>query len=456
MDNTLIPIESEQAVLGGIFLSPKFFAEASEWVSPASFGQYAHRLIFQAMRDLVASKTPIDLVTVAERLESQGHCPDPIDLSYLYLLARETPSSANTVPYAIVVNCYARRRALVQLGQNLSQWALTTRDVEAILSQLKAGVDALDTVPVKHGPQPLKSLLPDVLDAMQQRAARADEAITGLSIGLPDLDRRLDGLCPGRLYVLAGRPSHGKSVLGLQTLRHAIQANRHGLLFTLEMPAGEVIQRLLAAEQPLDYARVQAAKLTDREWVALTDTATRLQAARLWIDDSSALSVDGLLSRARRLHRTHPLGLVVVDYLGLMTGEKSDRRDLEVGSITRALKELAKELSVPVVLLAQLNRKLEDRPNRRPMMSDLRESGAIEQDADVVIFIYRDELYSPDSPDVGCAEIIIGKNRAGKTGMVPTAFLGEHCTIHPLAGPLPSSTMAPPSAQTRRSRGVDL
>lgn len=449
--------EAEQSVLGGLFVDPARFAEVAERVCAEDFGAANHRLIFSAMAALAQSSRPVDLVTVAEGLESRGQLEDSGGFAYLGLLACETPSAANVLAYADLVRNYARRRSLLQLSHSLSQRTLAEPDVEAVLSWLSRELRAMDAATPAAGARLLGDWLPDVLAQLEERSQRTPGTRLGLSMGLGDVDAKLDGFCPGRLYVVAGRPSHGKSVFGLQAARGAIAAGRDALLFSLEMPGHEVVQRLLSAEHPMNYALLQSARMSSPEWLGLTETARRLAPARLWIDDSSSLTLAELLTRARRLHRSQPLGMIVVDYLSLITGEKSDRRDLEVGGISRALKMLAKELAIPILLLAQLNRELERRPNKRPMLSDLRESGAVEQDADVVLFIYRDELYNPDTPDKGCAELIVGKNRAGTTGTVPLIFRGENCTFLPMAGPLPSR-QAPigGAAPATKRRGIQF
>ena len=450
----LFSLEAEQAVLGGLFVSPIRFPDVAELVKAADFADPRHQVLFATLGELTRTGRVIDLVVVLDALEGQGRLEQAGGMAYVVTLARDTPSAANVRAYAAVVRNHARRRALLTLSEQLGQWTLAERDVEAVLSRLQQAITAMDAAAALAGPLVLADLLPEVLNQLEERSQRQPGTRLGVPMGLADVDDRLDGFCPGRLYVVAGRPGHGKSVFGLQAARAAVQWGRDALLFTLEMPHAEVMHRLLSAEQPLDYGRLQAARMDAAEWQGLTATAERLARAQLWIDDSSSLTIADLLTRARRLHRRQPLGLVVVDYLSLVTGEQSERRDLEVGSVTRALKQLAKELSAPVLLLAQLNRKLEERADKRPIMSDLRESGAVEQDADAVLFLYRDDLYHPDSADKGCAELIIGKNRAGKTGTIPLMFRGEHCTFLPLAGPLPSRD--PATAPAPRKRGIEF
>ena len=437
--------EAEQSVLGGLFVSPIALADVAVLVKAGDFAEPRHRLLFATLQAMDVERQPIDLVTVAERLEAAGQLSDG-DMAYLVVLVRDTPSAANVLAYAGIVRSYAQRRRLLALADQLAVWTRNQADPAQTTAHLRLALDAIDAGQAFGGPKVLAELLPGVLDDLDERANRT-QALLGLSSGLADVDRLLDGFCAGRLYVIAGRPGSGKSVFGLQTVRAALLAGKRALLFSLEMPATEVIHRLLAAEIPLPLGTLQSARLSEADWSAVTNTCASIWPQPLWIDDSSQLSIADLQSRARRLHRLAPLDVLVVDYLGLMDGERRNgdysNRVQEVSSITRALKQLAKELSLPVIALAQLNRTLEQRSDKRPILSDLRESGSIEQDADVVAFVYRDELHHPDTPDKDCAELLIRKNRSGKTGMIPLRFDGEHCRFQSLAGSLPSQTTSP-------------
>lgn len=458
-DPMLFSLEAEQSVLGGLFVSPVQFADVAAALRIDDFAQQDHRLVFAAMHTLVAQQTPLDLVTVGQLLERQGHCPEPVDMNDLIQMVRETPSAANVLAYAQVVSNRSRSRQLLALADQLAVWTRQERDPGKVITRLRQALDAMESQAPTIGLRALADLLPETLADLDERAHRTHELL-GLPTGLPELDRLLDGLCAGRLYVVAGRPSSGKSVFGLQLARAALQAGQRVAFFSLEMPAAEVVHRLLAAETPLDLGRIQSARMSDGDWMQVAATSERLAPAGLWIDDSSQLGIGDLQARTRRLHRHAPLGLVVVDYIGLMDGEASNskfsNRVQEVGDITRALKQLAKELNAPVVALAQLNRKLEDRTDKRPILSDLRESGSVEQDADVVLMVYRDEIHYPESPDAGCAELLVRKHRGGKIGMIPALFKGEHCQFLPLAGPLPSREI-PQDAPKKRGfrRGGD-
>ena len=435
----LFSSEAERSVIGGLLVSPVAFSDVAALLSAADFALEFHRRLFAAMADLTAANQPIDVLTVCELLESQNRLT-PVEFAACAAMVNETPSAANVLAYAGLVRSYARRRALLALADKLAGWTRDERDADAVVARLRAELDRMETGQTDAGPRPLADLLPAVLEALDERAHRT-QGLLGLSTGLPDVNRLLDGFCPGRLYVIAGRPGSGKSVFALNALRAALEAGQRALLFTLEMPAREAIHRLLAAEVPLPLGDLQAARLAPDDWTALTDTAVRLSPQPLWIDDSSQLGIADLLARARRIHRAAPLGLIVVDYIGLVDGERNgnqSNRVQEIGSITRALKQLAKELSVPVLALSQLNRTLEQRGDKRPILSDLRESGSVEQDADVVMFVYRAELHDSESQDKGCAELLVRKNRSGKLGAIPLRFDAEHCRFQSLDGPMPS------------------
>ncbi|CDH46976.1 replicative DNA helicase [Candidatus Contendibacter odensensis] len=433
--------EAEQAVIGGLFVSPIAFAEIADRVALSDFAGADHRHIWQAMAALTAEHRPIDILTVAERLERDGLIPGQVDFSYLGLLAHDTPSAANVRTYADLVRGYSKRRQLAVIATQLAALAHSESDVEKAINSAKAALATLESTGKADTLQPLSVALSAVLADLDARANHTPRLL-GASTALDAVDRMTDGLQPGRLYVIAGRPSTGKSLIGLQWLWAAVAAGHNGLLATLEMGAKEVAARLLASETPIDHGQLQSARLDEADWGKLAESAAGLMSAALWIDDSPSLSIAELQSRARRLHRQHPLGIVVVDYIGLMTGNKTgsryDNRAQEVGQISGGLKALARELNCPVVALAQLNRDLEQRTNKRPIMADLRESGSIEQDADVIGFLYRDELYDEASLDKGCAELIFRKNRQGKIGTVPLKFEGQFCRFSALAGGLPS------------------
>ncbi len=453
-DVPMFSTEAEQCVIGGLFVSPVAFPDVAAVLRVDDFARHDHRIIFSAMQELTAKQVPIDLVTVAELLESKGLLDAAGGMGYQATLAYDTPSAANVMAYAGVVSSYSQRRNLLKLAEQMTLWVREDRDPAKTINRVKTALDLATQRQPLTGLRSLADVLPDVLADLDDRAHRT-QALLGQQTGIPDLDRLLDGLCNGRLYVIAGRPSSGKSILGLQCAREATQQGRRVAFFSLEMPETEVVHRLLASDIPLDLDKIQSARMSDMEWNALAHTVETLAPVGLWIDATSSLTISELQSRARRLHRQGPVGMVVVDYLGLLDGDRSGNGDYanrvhEISTITRALKQLAKELCCPVLAMAQLNRKLEDRADKRPILSDLRESGSVEQDADVVLMVYRDELYNQDSPDKGCAELLIRKNRGGKIGMIPALFRGEHCQFLPLDGPLPSRDAATASDAPRR------
>lgn len=451
MSEKLFSREAEQSVIGGLFVSPESFDEVVDRISEADFADPVHRLILKTMRHLNEQKIPIDILTVGECLESRGHLRNAetpngsVDFGYLAVLVKETPSAANVLSYANIVRNYSQRRKIMVLAANIAEWIQETPDCGVVMQKCRQAIDAIDTGKPNEGPQHVKDVIAKMLEDM---VVRSEKGITmsGISSGIPELDNLIDGLKPGCLYVIAARPGMGKTVMGVNFLRCAAKAGKGALLYTMEMPSDEVMRRVFATEQGLDYTRMQRANLNEDEWQRLCVAAKEIGDTQWWIDETPGLNISDLISRARRLHRTFPLGVIAVDYITLIHTSPSDRkrRDLEISEITRSLKELSKELSIPVVAMSQLNRDLEKRPDKRPMMSDLRESGSVEQDADVVMMLYRDEEYDPQSIDKGCAEIIIRKNRSGRCGMIPLRFDGPRYQFLPLPEGLPSANAPRP------------
>lgn len=451
MDNPLASLDAERSALGGVFVSPVAFSDIAARVSESDFTQHLHRKIYHAMAAMDAANQPIDLLTIAEYLESQGTLADG-EWAYIAQIANETPSAANVCAYADIVHNRARQRTLLELGADLQRWALQDRDAEKTLNRLQEALERFSN-PSKSAADPVlfKDLLHGAIDAIERRFNGIDAR--GLETGLSDLDALTLGLQASRLYVVAGRPSMGKSVLGLQlAAQWALQHKQRALFFTAEMPSGEHVERLIASFGRVALDRVQTGKLDESEWVLLTNAITELTPAALWFDDTPAPSLTEILSKTRRLHRQHKLGLVVIDHGGLVTSGGENRTQAQ-SAVAIGLKALAKELACPVIALVQLNRKLEERSDKRPLMSDLRETGEWEQSADVVAMIYRDEIYNPDSPDKGCAELIIRKQRGGKLGTVPLLFRGEYAKFESLSGGLPSWKLPKSSP---RKRGIDL
>lgn len=423
-------VEAEQAVLGGLLLSNDAWDDVCELItSPDAFYVPEHRVLWRVIQALSAQNLPYDLVTVAECLSVDER--KLLDLSYLGDLVRNTPSVANIHVYAQIVRDRFQLRQLSLLGADLSLEAMTAEvpGVE-LVEQAEKRLAGLVEMPGKHY-IPLSETLAKAIDHIDHTFNNGD-GITGVSTGFYDLDRETAGLQPSDLIIVAGRPSMGKTTFGMNLVENALVAkdDRPAFIFSLEMPREQLVMRMLASIGKINLQRLRTGKLEDDDWPKLTTAAVKLKALehRLIIEDEAGLSATTIKARARRLARRFGKpSLILVDYLQLIHEPGRDNRNLEIASISMALKHLAKELHTPVVALSQLNRSVEQRPNKRPNNSDLRDSGAIEQDADVIMFVYRDEVYNPDSQDKGIAEIIIGKQRNGPLANVRLAFNGN-CT----------------------------
>ncbi len=450
-DLPLASIEAEVSVIGGILVSPIAFSEVSAIVSAGDFSNELHRRIFSAMTAMDAAGQPIDLLTIAEWLEARRELQDG-DWAYIGTAARDTPSAANVLAYARIVLDRARRRELIQLGTDLQQWAMRD-DAEKAIAQLKAAIDAVaDAAGLESGLVPLKTLLPVVVNDIDQRFEGI--APKGAPTGITDFDAKTCGLKPGKLYLVAGRPAMGKSVIGLQVAARIVADGGKAAYFTAEMPNSEQVERLVANVGNIDLGDLQTGKLDDEQWGRLTTTVTKLSDAKLWFDETGSPLLSDILSKARRLKRREGnINLVVVDHAGLVEAGGENRQNAQ-SAVARALKGLAKELACPVIALVQLSRKLEERTDKRPMLSDLRDSGEWEQSADVVAMLYRDEIYNPDSPDKDCAELLIRKHRGGILGIIPLRFLGQYSHFESMAGGLPSWDL--PAPTKRNNRGIDL
>ncbi len=426
-------LEAEQAVLGGLMLDPSAWDKIADVITAEDFYRHDHRLIFEAITALVERQQPVDVVTVSEHLEAQEHLEEVGGLAYLGALAKNTPSAANIHAYAAIVREKAILRALIRAGQEITEMAFRPegQPVEVLLDRAEQMVFhiAEQGARGRAGFVNIKDLLTravDRIDALFQQ----DNPITGVPTGFADFDEMTSGLQPSDLIIVAGRPSMGKTTFAMNVAEHvAVREKLPVAVFSMEMPGEQLAMRLMSSLGRIDQHKVRTGRLEDEDWPRLTAAVGELAEAPLYIDDTPALTPNELRARARRLTRESggKLGLIVIDYLQLMqVAGRSENRAGEISEISRALKGLAKELDVPVIALSQLNRSLEQRPNKRPVMSDLRESGAIEQDADVIVFIYRDEVYNEDSPDKGTAEIIIGKQRNGPIGTVRLTFLGQY------------------------------
>ncbi len=425
-------IEAEQAVLAALMLDNSRWDAVSEVLLPGDFYRKEHRLIYQAMQQQTADARPIDVITLSEALRSANLLTEAGGVDYLGELLGSNQSAANIVAYAGIIKERAVLRHLISVGHGIADSGYNPdgRDSIALLDAAEQAVFRIaDDRPRDGGPQALKPILKSAVERIE-KLFYAKGNITGVSTGFKDLDEMTSGLQQSDLVIVAGRPSMGKTTFAMNMVETAVLHNdKPVLVFSLEMPADSLVIRMLSSIGRIDQTRMRNGKLEDEDWDKLSTAMTKLRGRPLFIDDTSGLSPSEMRSRARRIAREHgQLGLIMVDYLQLMQIKGSnENRTGEISEISRSLKLMAREFNCPVVALSQLNRSLEQRPNKRPVMSDLRESGAIEQDADIIMFVYRDEVYNPDKPEVkGVAEIIIGKQRNGPIGMVNLSFIGKH------------------------------
>lgn len=426
-------IEAEQSVLGGLMLDNQAWDKVSEKLVEEDFYRKDHRLIFRAMATLTGESKPLDFITVSEYLERMGELEEAGGLAYLADLAKNTPSAANIQAYAEIVRERAVVRDMIGVANEIAEagYRPQGRNSAELLDEAESKVFKIAESRDKkgQGPRDLKSILGSTLDRIDELIAKGGN-ITGLSTGFADLDKMTSGLQNQDLIIVAARPSMGKTTFSMNLVEHiAISSGKPVVVYSMEMPAESIMMRSLSSLSRVDQTRIRTGQLDDEDWAKLTSTINILSSqGKLFIDDSPGLSPTEVRSRARRIAREHgDLGLVMVDYLQLMqVPGMSDNRTLEISEISRSLKALAKEMNCPVIALSQLNRSLEQRADKRPVMSDLRESGAIEQDADIIMFIYRDEVYNPETPDKGTAEIIIAKQRNGPIGKVRLTFQGKY------------------------------
>lgn len=427
-------IESEHSVLGSLLLDNSAWDRIADVINSSDFYRYDHRIIFQHIVRLITSGRPADVITVYESLDSEGKAEEVGGLPYLNSMAQNTPSAINVRRYAEIVHDRGIMRKLLATYDELSArifnpHGMTTREIldEAetkILSIAEEGAR------ISQSFLELNHLLSDVVQRVDDLYTSGNNGdVTGTPTGFDDLDKMTSGMHPGELIIVAGRPSMGKTAFSMNVGENvALQTGLPVVVFSMEMAGSQLAMRLLGSAGKIDQHRLRTGQLTDDEWPRMTHGIQKLEKARFYIDETSALTVQELRARARRLKRQcGKIGVVIVDYMQLMaSSSEGENRATEVSEISRNLKWLAKELDCPVIALSQLNRSLESRQNKRPIMSDIRESGAIEQDADVILFLYRDEVYFPDSKDKGMAELIIGKQRNGPIGTVRTTFHGEY------------------------------
>lgn len=440
-------IEAEQAVIGGVLFYPKKFSEVSELLQPDDFYHDALRAIFAAMVELDEQSVPIDLITVAERMRqnqtfSKLHAYQ--GEAYLADLASQVATVENLTHYASLVRDKATARRLIEGAMRVVDKGYTETDVETYIDEAQQIMFDVAHRANRQTYEPVRSILRHTITGLEQRYARK-EAITGVPTGYAKFDRLTTGLQPGELIIVAARPSMGKTAFAINCAQHASMKGKIPVLvFSLEMSKESLIERVLASEARIDSQRLRSGFLETRDWMNLTKAASVVSEAPMWIDDSGSPTLMEIRARCRRWRndaRVFPAGLkqpglIVIDYLQLVQGRayaKENSREREISEISRGLKALAKELAVPVMALSQLNRSVESRADKRPMASDLRESGAIEQDADLICFIYRDEVYNKETNDKGIAELIIGKQRNGPTGTVRLSFLHQYTRFDNLA-----------------------
>jgi replicative DNA helicase len=425
-------LEAEQSVLGGLLLDNSAWDRAGDLLTDSDFYRYEHKVIFSAMGQLIAASKPADVITVYEQLQSLGKAEEVGGIAYLNAMAQSVPSAANMRRYAEIVRERAILRKLVAASDEIATNAFNPqgRAVSQILDEAEGKIFKIgeEGSRNKQGFQSMDSLVVQLIDRVQELAENGAGEVTGVPTGFLDMDRMTAGLQPGDLIVLAARPSMGKTAFALNIGEHvAVKEGLPVVVFSMEMGASQLALRVVGSLGRIDQQNLRTGRLRDEEWGRLSEAVDQLRNASIFIDETPALTSAELRARARRQARhCGKLGLIIVDYLQLMSGSASssgENRATEISEISRGLKALAKELQCPVIALSQLNRSVETRTDKRPMMSDLRESGAIEQDADVIMFIYRDDYYNKESKEPGVAEIVIGKQRNGPVGTVKLAFL---------------------------------
>lgn len=427
-------LEAEQSLIGGLLIDNQAWDHIADIVREADFYRDDHRRIFRHIGKLIQQGRPADVVTVYESIEQSNEVDQTGGLAYLGEIANATPSAANIRRYAEIVRERAVLRKLVTVGDEIASSALNPagRDVKQILDDAERRIFEIAEAGNRatNGFVPIQPLLGEVVERMETLLARDSQSdITGLPTGFADLDRMTSGLQPGDMIVVAGRPSMGKTAFALNIAEHVgVELRQPVAIFSLEMSGPQLATRFLSSVGRIDQSKLRNGRLTDDEWDRMTVALGKLHEAPIHIDETGAINSTDLRARARRLHRQFgKLGLIVIDYLQLMSSNGyGENRATEISEISRSIKALAKELQVPIIALSQLSRKVEERTDKRPLMSDLRESGAIEQDADIILMMYREEYYKPDTQDKGMAEAIIGKHRNGPVGTVRMTFLGEY------------------------------
>ncbi|WP_434358241.1 replicative DNA helicase [Parasalinivibrio latis] len=436
-------LEAEQSVIGGLLLDNERWDAVAEKVVANDFYSRPHRIIFEAAKRVLEGGNPLDLITLSEFLEKNDELEDVGGFAYLAELAKNTPSAANIAAYADIVQERAVVRNLIGVANEIADAGYDPqgRNSDDLLDMAESKIFAIaeDRGSENEGPQAIDNVLNKTLERIEILFKSPQDGVTGVSTGYTDLNKKTAGMQPSDLIIVAARPSMGKTTFAMNLCENAMmEQDKPVLVFSLEMPAEQLMMRILASMSRVDQTKIRTGQLDDEDWARISSSMGILMEKRnMYIDDSSGLTPTDVRTRARRIARDHGgISMIMVDYLQLMrVPGMQDNRTLEIAEISRSLKALAKELNVPVVALSQLNRSLEQRADKRPVNSDLRESGAIEQDADLIMFIYRDEVYHPDSALKGIAEIIIGKQRNGPIGSVRLTFQGQFSRFDNYAGP---------------------
>lgn len=423
-------VEAEQSLLGGLMLDQRAWDQVADVVSVDDFYRADHRAVFQTIVTLVEQDRPPDAVTVSEQLGRENKLELAGGIEYLARLVEETPSAANIRAYAKIVRDYSMLRQLIEIGGDIAASAHDSegRSVAELVDDAEKKVfEIADRGTAGPGFKALKEILPDAIDRLDV-LSHSDQDITGVSTGFAQMDEMTAGLQRGDLIIVAGRPSMGKTTFAVNIAENAaIGQQVPTAIFSMEMSAEQLTFRMIGSIGRVNQSSLRRGRLGDEDWSRIDSAVSMMSKAPIFIDDSAGLSPTEVRARARRLKREHGLGLIVVDYLQLMQVSRTvENRATEISEISRSLKALARELDVPVIALSQLNRSVEQRVDKKPVMSDLRESGAIEQDADVIVFIYREEVYDKETPRKGIADIIIGKQRNGPVGELHLTFLGEY------------------------------
>ncbi|WP_181363113.1 replicative DNA helicase [Sulfoacidibacillus thermotolerans] len=421
-------IEAEQAVLGAIFLAPDLLGTLAERLHPDDFYRQGHRVLYAAALDLAEHGEPVDIVTLTAKLQSQGKLEEAGGIEYIIQLAQSVPTAANAEYHAEIITQRSMLRRLISVTTEIAATSYAgTEDVGELLDQAERRILALSQTRSERGFVPIRDVLMQAYERVEHLYHHKG-ALTGISSGYAELDRMTSGFQKSDLIILAARPSVGKTAFALNIAQNvAVRSGETVAIFSLEMSKEQLVQRMICAEANIDATVLRTGQLSDEDWTKLSMGIASLSEAPIFIDDSPGINLAEMRSRLRRLKLDMGLGLVVVDYLQLIHGRgKSDNRQQEISEISRSLKGLARELNVPIIALSQLSRSVEQRQDKRPMLSDIRESGSIEQDADVVGFLYRDDYYDPESEKKNIVEVIIGKQRNGPTGKVELVFLKNY------------------------------